>query len=380
MKKQLALFISISLILISNLTELQAYPRFAAFTGDKCIDCHVNPTGGLMRNTAGIEGAKKFLNMEMFKKIAGKMEFSPQITKDISIGGDVRLVAADHQVPSETNFNTFLTMQGDIYLNAQLNKILNVFITSGMEIPNFPTKYEVWGLLSNLPAGLWFKVGRMTPNFGLRIPEHRAYQRQILWNAPYSQDDGFELGISPDFFNMNVGLFNGQGTNFFDGDSKKMFTGSADFTFSFNDYNYNFNFGGSFFNNPFTRFDPNTSSDNSGNRKAWGGFTKIGIMKRVALLGEVDFEEFRDAFTPLRRGMYAFGELNVRVIQGVELRGQYERYDRDRDIVDNEVTRISAGATFFPFFGLETEIFVRFVKEEPEVDNDEMQWTFHFYF
>lgn len=60
-----------------DLKETKAYPRFAAYTGDKCMDCHVDPTGGTMRNPGGTGYAKKNLNMDMFKKISEKTQFTP---------------------------------------------------------------------------------------------------------------------------------------------------------------------------------------------------------------------------------------------------------------------------------------------------------------
>ena len=75
-----------------------SYPRFAAYTGDKCMDCHVDPTGGTMRNAGGTGFAKRNLNMELFKKFAGKTQFSPKITDAITAGGDVRIAQVDDQV------------------------------------------------------------------------------------------------------------------------------------------------------------------------------------------------------------------------------------------------------------------------------------------
>src|SRR6187549_613648 len=89
------------LILLSN--DALAYPRFAAYTGDKCADCHVDPSGGTMRHGGGIEYAKNNLTMDLFKKLAGKTQFSPKITKDISIGGDVRVAQVDDEVPGSSN-------------------------------------------------------------------------------------------------------------------------------------------------------------------------------------------------------------------------------------------------------------------------------------
>jgi len=378
-RKFIFLFSFFFSILFLKTISIQAYPRFAAYTGDKCVDCHVNPSGGTMRNGGGLAFAKKNLNMELFRKLAGKTEFSPKITKEISVGGDVRVAQVDDEVPGSSNFNSFLAMQGDLYVNANLNKILDVFLTSGINIPGLETKYEVYGMISKLPANIHFKVGRFKPNYGIRIPEHRAYQRKYLWNAPYDANTGFELGVSPEWFNMNIGLYNPMNVEFLGRDPHKMFVASTDFNFQFNDSKFNVNVGGSFFNNPYNTNDTNFTTTISANRKAWGGFARFGIMRRVALLGEVDFEEVKTD-RPLVRSMYGYAELNIVVIQGIELRSQFELYDANRNIDNDDVKRISAGAAFFPFFGFETEAMIRFVNEDPSSDNNEFQWNFHFYF
>ncbi|MEO8665100.1 MAG: hypothetical protein ABI462_06360 [Ignavibacteria bacterium] len=365
------------LFLFSN--NASAYPRFAAYTGDKCADCHVDPSGGTMRHGGGIEYAKNNLAMDLFKKLAGKTQFSPKITKSISVGGDVRVAQVDDEVPGASNFNNFLAMQGDLYVNAKLNDILNVFITSGIQIPRIDTKYEVYGMIGHLPANLYLKIGRYKPNYGLRIVEHRAYQRRILLNSPYEVNTGFEVGVSPGLLNLNFGIYNPMNTAFLTTDPHKMFVASTDFNFGFNDNKFNVNVGASFFNNPYNTSDSIGLAIITANKKAWGGFTRIGIMRRVAILGEIDLEENKSD-GPLRRSLYGFAELDVIVIRGFEIRGQYELYDRNRDIENDKVTRISSGVAFFPFFGFETEIMVRFPKEDPEVKDNEYQWNFHFYF
>ncbi|MDQ3194681.1 MAG: hypothetical protein M3P82_06765 [Bacteroidota bacterium] len=366
-------------ILIFLSKDAEAYPRFAAYTGDKCADCHVDPNGGTMRHGGGIEYAKNNLTMDLFKKIAGKTQFSPKLTKSISVGGDVRVAQVDNEVPGSSNFNNFLAMQGDLYVNAKLNNILNVFVTSGIQIPNIRTKYEVYGMISNLPANLYMKVGRYKPNYGLRIVEHRAYQRQILLSSPYDANTGFEVGISPEWLHLNFGIYNPMNTSFLTLDPHKMVVASTDFNFGFNDNKFNVNIGGSFLNNPYNTSDTSGSSTITANKKAWGAFTRIGIMRRVALLGEIDFEENRSD-RPLTRSLFGFAELDIIVIKGFEIRGQYELYDMNREVDNDHVSRISAGVAFFPFFGFETEAMVRFVMEDPEVKDNEFQWNFHFYF
>ncbi|MCB0726006.1 MAG: hypothetical protein R2942_04450 [Ignavibacteria bacterium] len=378
MKKTFVLILFIFVFGLS-LNYLQAYPRFAAYTGDKCMDCHVDPTGGTMRNSGGTGYAKSNLNMDMFKKIAGKTQFSPKITKDISVGGDVRVAQVDNEVEGAANYNSFLAMQGDLYLNAQLSKIVSVFITSGLEIPGIEADYEVYGMISNLPANTYFKVGVYKPNYGIKIVEHRAYQRKYLWNAPYNNNTGFELGISPEWFSMNIGLYNPMDLDFLGRDPHKMFVANTDANFGFSNNNFNVNVGASFFNNPHNTRDTSGTQTITAVNQAYGGYTRIGVIKRIAFLGEIDFQE-NTSDRPLRRSLFGYAELNFLAIKGVELRSQYEYYDINRDITGDHIQRISGGVGLFPFYGFETELMVRFPIEDPEKKNNEFQWNFHFYF
>ena len=55
-------------------------------------------------------------------------------------------------------------------------------------------------MISNLPLDMFFKVGRFRPEYGIRIVEHRAYQRKYLLETPYDTNTGFEIRISPEWF------------------------------------------------------------------------------------------------------------------------------------------------------------------------------------
>ena len=93
MKKIYFPVFSCLLFLVSQISF--SYPRFAAYTGDKCVDCHVNPSGASMRTEYGTKYAQQDLQMDMFKKLSAKMEFSPKLTKNISVGGDVRIARSE---------------------------------------------------------------------------------------------------------------------------------------------------------------------------------------------------------------------------------------------------------------------------------------------
>jgi len=131
------------ILVIAPLYAVFSYPRFSAYTGDKCADCHVSPTGAGMRNTYGNNFAKQDLQMDFVKKLVKKKpEFSTQLNKNISVGGDVRIMHIGNENPISPTTNSFLTMEGDLYVNASVNDFISVYVAPGYEIPNVPAKYE----------------------------------------------------------------------------------------------------------------------------------------------------------------------------------------------------------------------------------------------
>jgi hypothetical protein len=388
-------FLSAIFFLIIN-NDSYSYPKFAALTGDKCLDCHVNPTGGGMRQRF----SKKFLYMKMFEKANDSVKFDPQISEGIRLGADMRLMYLDDQAgEGSPNINSFFQMQGDLYVNAKINKYLSLMIAPGLYIPNtfgpnpLATKYEIYGMVSNLPAGLYFKVGRFIPNFGIKIPEHRAYQRDLNgFYTPYASDAGIEVGISPTYFTLTAELSNGQSrnkdgllNNSFDFDAQKQITVFGDFRWAQKDRKYTFGLGGSFITNPF-KYD--FVNNINALRQIGAGFFSIGLFDRVAILGEVDYNrlQIRDSAGTKNDFKTFFGELDIRVIQGVEAKFQFEAYDPNLGFKGpNERRRYSFGVMLFPLTGLEIESIFRLVKEpglndDEQIKNNEYQTVFKFYF
>jgi hypothetical protein len=382
-----------------------SYPKFAAYTGEKCQSCHVNPTGAGMRNLYGSKYAKGNLYFKFWEKANKTTEIDPQITKGISMGADMRMIFIDDQQgEGNPNFNTFFQMQGDLYVNAQVNKYISLMVAPGLYIPNtygtspLATKYEIYGMVSNLPAGLYFKVGRFIPNFGIKIPEHRAYNRDFNdFYTPYASDAGLEVGIAPGLFTLTAGLSNGssknkdgQRNNSFDFDNQKQFTASGDFRWASKKTKYTFGIGGSYINNPF-KYD--AINNINALRQVGAGFISVGLFERVALLGELAYNRLdkRDSLSSRSDFRTIFGELDIRVSNGVEVKVQYENYDNALGVKNSttERQRYSFGAVFFPLSGLEVEAIYRMVKNglgDPEppgaedLKDDEFQTVFKFYF
>lgn len=364
-------------LLLSSM--VRAFPRFSAYTGDKCADCHYNPSGGSMRNEYGIIFAKKFLRLDVLEKYSVSGNFDPRITKNFSLGGDIRMVYSENQVTNQPTQKQFLTMQGDLYLNASVNKYIRIFIAPGIQIPSVPTKPEVYGMVSNLPLSFYLKAGRFTPNYGTRIPEHRAFQRADLLNAPYSADAGLEIGFSPTpELDFSTGIFNGLKTQFFDADPKKMMVANGSFSTVVSD-NFNFGISAFLYSNPFNYVDPTSGLLTDASNRAIGSSLRFGLFHKVAVLGEVNFVETR-LVDVLTRSLYYYNELDLMLIKGLELRYQFEYKDPNRDLSTDRLMRHNIGFAFFPLFGLETETMLRFLVDDRAENTNELQINFHFYF
>lgn len=399
MKKLFFVLASVFLIFAASNTPVLSYPKFAALTGSKCQSCHVNPTGGGIRNQWGVKYSKDNLYLKPWEKANKTTDINPQITKGISIGADMRMIFINNQIDTGIpDFNSFFQMQGDLYVNAQINKYINLMIAPGLYIPNtfgsspLPTRYEIYGMVSNLPAGLFFKAGRFIPNFGLKIPEHRAYNR--MYNdlyTPYASDAGVEFGISPDFgngsFTLTAALSNGSSTNVngqsnasFDFDSQKQFTTSMDFWWAGKKNKYGFGIGGSYMNNPY-KYD--AANNINALKQAAAAYIAIGLFERVSILGEWTYNRLKLSNAPDTKfdQRTGFGEIDIRLVKGLELKAQYEHYDNlPNNVLDRR--RYSFGLVFFPLTGLEIEPVYRVVNEPngPEIKNNEYQAVFKFYF
>src|SRR5258706_11925867 len=106
-----------------------SYPKFAAYSGEKCVSCHINPTGSGIRNMYGIKYSKDNLYLKVLESANKTTDINAQVTKGIQLGTDFRFAYFDDQAGAgNPAFNTFFQMEGDLYVNAQVNKYINIVL------------------------------------------------------------------------------------------------------------------------------------------------------------------------------------------------------------------------------------------------------------
>lgn len=351
----------------------QALPRFASSTGARCQSCHVNPSGGGMRQAFGVQYGRDELPVPAWSEEYGLDDFSTKLTEFVSVGADFRTLYFYQQLPdtgatagARNNINSFWQMQGDVYFNFTLAKRVNIYLDKGLY-----NGFEVFGLLGILPEKGYIKVGKFVPNFGLKMDEHRAFVRQYTgFSAEFGRPEltGGEIAISPGPATLTGGVYNATDGFGVGVGNKKAFLGRADAIFKANE-EINIGVGA----NVFT-----TKDANNVRTTLLGGFGSFSY-QQFTLFGEADLIKSKNTGATLN-GLVTYIEADYVVTPGLDLKVAYDFYDPDVDLKSGSFSRYSIGLEFFPIAGVEVRPMYRILKEDPtDVKNDEFHFLIHFY-
>src|SRR6267378_401725 len=157
LRVRLGTAIVVALAGVNGFTAFQAaaMPRYSARYEQKCGLCHVNPTGGGMREAY----ASQKLVPEEIAWSKAKPEImagiEPHIAKHILIGTDFRELYLGSDLPSPQR--NFFQMQGDIYFDFQLDPKVSLYFARGATDTR-----ELFGLDYLTPI-LYVKAGRFVP-------------------------------------------------------------------------------------------------------------------------------------------------------------------------------------------------------------------------
>jgi len=99
---KILILIYVLIIYLFPVAELFSHPRFSVRLQDNCIDCHFNPTGGMIRNEGGWYYGKNI--MSMITPRDQDFMTSPKISDNISIGLDYRTQFLYSEEKSRTDF------------------------------------------------------------------------------------------------------------------------------------------------------------------------------------------------------------------------------------------------------------------------------------
>lgn len=385
-----------------------ALPRFALMAGTRCASCHVNPTGGQMRNEYGAS----FFSVDALpvrSSVAAEGEqdstmesdeeeeeftFSAKISDNISIGADYRsqFIYSFAEDPSdmEKGKSAFHAMTAGLYGAATISKNVTFYFKQDILNSGYYGAFvgpEVFAVAKVLPNKWYVKGGTFLPDYGWRIDDHTAYTRggdigfipggatnSGLMFLPNYKDIGIEVGGYAGGLFVTGGVFNGTGnTSKIAFEKDKAYSLKAEYMGKMSSMNYRLGVSGYGYKS----------------FKMGGILAGVGVGDLV-IYGEMDWTHHQQAGMTVNEdvnAMAAFLEADYRLKQGIWAIARYDKFDplsgvRDDDLAagTNSVGRLNLGFEIFPYSFVELRPFYRMVIEKPSTQNDQAVLHMHVWF
>ena len=343
-RRALPLFLFLCLVS----TAARAEPYLAVQQGFKCIQCHVNPTGGGLRNVFGNAFAQTQLPAHHID--SGDQAWLGEVAKFLAVGGDVRADASRTDVPHQRAINQFDVEEARIYLDVSpIPERLSIYVDERVA-PGAANNMEVYARYWTANHQWYVKAGQMYLPFGLRLEDDSAFTRQVPGINMTTPDSGIEIGWESAAWSAQFAVSNGT-AGAPENDNGKQFTSQAVYVTSL------------------WRLGAAISIDNAdvGNRDVYGILAGLKTGP-IAWLAEADLiadRSFPEGERKLASGLL---EGNWRVRQGHNLKVTAELFDPDRAVKEDQQTRWSVIYEYTPIQFLQLRAGVRRYDGIPQND------------
>ena len=305
-----------------------AEPYLAVQTGMKCMQCHVNPTGGGMRNSFG--NAFAATQMAAQRIDTGDQGWLGEISRYLAVGGDFRGNASLTDVPNARSISEFEVEEARLYVNVSpIPERLSIYIDQRLA-PGASSNMEAYARYWTADHSWYVKAGQMYLPFGLRLEDDSAFTRQVPGINMTTPDSAVEAGWESGPWSAQLAVSNGS-SGADETDNRKQFTTQATYVQSL------WRLGAAF----------NANNAEEGDRRAYGVFggLKTGPISWLAEADLVTDESFEEGERDLVSGLL---EANWLIVQGHNLKVTAEYFEPDRDVDEDEQTRGSVVYEFTP--------------------------------
>ncbi|MGH8261206.1 MAG: hypothetical protein ACREUG_16100, partial [Steroidobacteraceae bacterium] len=187
--------------------SLHAEPYIAVQQGFKCSQCHVNPTGGGLRNTFGDVFAQTLLPMAHID--TGQSAWTGAVDSFLRIGGDLRYDWTATQVRHQPSVNQLSLEQTRVYLDAEVIPERLLVYVDEQVAPGGATNEEAYALYWSANHDWYVKAGQMYLPFGFRLQDQTAYVQQISGINMTAPDRAVEAGYLQGSWDAQLDVSNG---------------------------------------------------------------------------------------------------------------------------------------------------------------------------
>ena len=184
-----------------------AEPYLAVQQGYKCVQCHINPTGGGLRNNFGMVFAESALPMNTLP--AGSPVWLGQVVQDIvRVGGDLRAQYFDLETPHERSQNGFQLEQFRLYADVTvIPNLLGLYVDEQVA-PGGATNMEAYARIGS-QSDWYIKAGQFYLPFGWRLQDQSSFVREATLINMDAPDTGVEFGLERGKWSAQLDVTNG---------------------------------------------------------------------------------------------------------------------------------------------------------------------------
>ena len=206
------------------------------------------------------------------------------------------------------------------------------------------------------------KFGKFLLPYGLRLKDDAAFIRERTGFSYKTPDQGIEFGFEPGPIAWFVSVTNGS-VGAVENDNEKQVTTRAVYITS--------------------RFRLGVSASHNGGeaeRNVFGGYGGVRLGP-VSLMGEVDYI-FDDSNAGETNQLAVYGSIDYLISPGVNGKFTYGYLDPNRDIPENERTRVRVGLEYFPKPFWSVSGFYTILEDIPQAttDRDQVSLELHVFF
>jgi hypothetical protein len=361
-----------SFIMLACMLPLQAEPHFSVRYAVSCMQCHVNRTGGGMRNRFGrIFSKTRMPHREMKDTLMVRADVDS--FRQITGGADMRVQAGavfDNTLLEELHHSEFNLKEARVFSRARpfsrnLSLYLDLAVSSAVLAQDALVR-EAFILYEGRTLGWYVKAGRFFLPFGLRILNDVAYTREVTGFNFDNSDIGLEGGIDLMPFSASLSVSNGtQGEAEEDISKQVCFRGEYIL--------------------PLIRpgFSASYNRDRATNLSRIAGGPMLAMqLGRFSLLGELDGIRETEPNKKVIK-VVAFVEGDILVIKGLNIKLEHNYYDQDWDVDHDGQTVTRGGLEYTPFPFLQIRLVYsnyEFIPQNEALNRDQLFLEVHGFF
>ncbi len=324
-----------------------AEPYLAVEAGLKCVNCHINPSGGGKRNVFGTIYARTQISERMLSSDSPGQPWTGEIFSWLGVGGDYRGGYSASDLPGPEDTSEWLTQKATVYLELEALPGLLTLYADQQLAPGDSLNREGYVLLTPSNGKFTIKAGQFFLPFGLRLQDDNTFVRQRSGISFTTPDEGVEVGLELPRWSAQVAVTDGTA-------GAGSAPGKEQTSLSAVHVRPRWRVGASY----------NLSKDPLGDRKMQAVFAGWRTGK-ISWLAELDFIQDDVSGGGTVETYATLVEGNWRFKKGHNLKVGYEFLDPSDRVAEDEEERYSLVWEYSPFQLFQTRVGYRFYNGVP---------------